>query len=673
MQRRITGCVRTWWQGQSGTPRHFKTVQKVKTWGGYQTVLTPPNNILLRRYTVHERALYFNSTSLYLLSPLQNSPPHTCTLHPTDYEYTLPPPTPSSSSSPPPPSSTMTTGVVSSDVDTKLSRVGAVWIDDIDRLYEVVGEDPATGEVDRDDDGNVCPGWLGRGSYGIVRRRRRRAPLDKEKVFPAVAVKEIRKEPLIKSSEVLVHTLVELSVLKCVQHVGCIRVVDMLHSASTLYIITPLYGTTLYHCIVNDGAFTLPNTAVVVKQLLETLSYLHHQLMIVHRDVKPENILINPSTLSIKLIDFGLAKFIGKPKVPDNITPFSNVAPSPGIAVTPGTCTTAYASLEVIEAMLTNGGGVTGDPATKWNSGRGDLTKVDIYATGVVCYAMLFTCLPFAGTEAAQSKEGLLNLRVAMQKGVKFPPKAQQFPTQYANTFIMALMQSNPASRPTAAEALTHPFLYNVSVPEYPKTPGAGLGGQTTDADVQNSKVDPEATSTVMQQRKVEGVKISAVPHVRAKRGKRGGVKHRKGKDKAAAAAAKGGGVEAEGEGEGEADEAPKAADEGVEDVPEGGAAEGAEVVVPMMHTSPRPLKSQPRASTVDFTALPSPVPIGEEHCGFKVSLDFFVFFFGGKKRHHTKTQQQDGWGSIMQTLVGEELETDAVPSSAPTPCIVPQ
>jgi calcium-dependent protein kinase len=45
----------------------------------------------------------------------------------------------------------------------------------------------------------------------------------------------------------------------------------------------------------------------VMIQLLNTLSYLHRE-NIVHRDVKPENILYDPLTKKIKLIDFGIAK-----------------------------------------------------------------------------------------------------------------------------------------------------------------------------------------------------------------------------------------------------------------------------------------------------------------------------------------------------------------------------
>ena len=47
----------------------------------------------------------------------------------------------------------------------------------------------------------------------------------------------------------------------------------------------------------------------IIRQIEEALKFLH-EMNISHRDFNPTNILINPSTLAIKIIDFGLSKIL---------------------------------------------------------------------------------------------------------------------------------------------------------------------------------------------------------------------------------------------------------------------------------------------------------------------------------------------------------------------------
>ncbi|MDR1687725.1 MAG: protein kinase, partial [Clostridiales bacterium] len=50
-------------------------------------------------------------------------------------------------------------------------------------------------------------------------------------------------------------------------------------------------------------------TVKIISALCDTLSYLHSQpAPIIHRDVKPSNIIINLSDNSVKLIDFGISR-----------------------------------------------------------------------------------------------------------------------------------------------------------------------------------------------------------------------------------------------------------------------------------------------------------------------------------------------------------------------------
>jgi renal tumor antigen len=47
---------------------------------------------------------------------------------------------------------------------------------------------------------------------------------------------------------------------------------------------------------------------VIQRQILLGLQYLHEELGIMHRDLKPDNIMINENPLTAKIIDFGTCK-----------------------------------------------------------------------------------------------------------------------------------------------------------------------------------------------------------------------------------------------------------------------------------------------------------------------------------------------------------------------------
>ena len=51
----------------------------------------------------------------------------------------------------------------------------------------------------------------------------------------------------------------------------------------------------------------IPLVKVYSYQLLRSLAYIH-SLGICHRDIKPQNLLVNPETHELKLCDFGSAK-----------------------------------------------------------------------------------------------------------------------------------------------------------------------------------------------------------------------------------------------------------------------------------------------------------------------------------------------------------------------------
>mmetsp|Transcript_4904 Transcript_4904/g.6348 ORF Transcript_4904/g.6348 Transcript_4904/m.6348 type:complete len:561 (+) Transcript_4904:73-1755(+) len=94
-----------------------------------------------------------------------------------------------------------------------------------------------------------------------------------------------------------------------------LRMIDYFYYKEHLFLVTELLKDNLYEYsryIRHSGAepyFTIPRLKSVMRQLLEAVAYIH-SLNLIHCDIKPENILIQSySQVKVKLIDFGSSCF----------------------------------------------------------------------------------------------------------------------------------------------------------------------------------------------------------------------------------------------------------------------------------------------------------------------------------------------------------------------------
>ncbi len=130
-------------------------------------------------------------------------------------------------------------------------------------------------------------------------------------------------------------------------------------------------GDSLRKIISSEGALDQIRALKILKQLLQALSHAHNQ-GVIHRDVKPENIIVSRKTSGIeevKLIDFGIAKVLEDPESID-ITKSGEVFGTP-----------YYMSPEQCRGMSVN-------------------NRTDIYSAGCVAYEMLSGSPPFVGDAA---------------------------------------------------------------------------------------------------------------------------------------------------------------------------------------------------------------------------------------------------------------------------------
>ena len=205
----------------------------------------------------------------------------------------------------------------------------------------------------------------------------------------------------------------EVHIFQQLSHPGIVKLYDLLKDDENYYIFMEYcpHGE-LFKFIVDHGSLNEVQARFVVREILETLQYVHSK-GIAHRDLKPENLLLS-ETGNIKLSDFGLSKYVGELGLCD--TPCGSPC---------------YASPECLSG-------------TKYNA-----MASDVWSTGVILYAMLTGQLPW-------TKRNQVQLFQQIRAGqYNIPDKL----TDNCKSFIGGLMTVDINNRLTIEEALRHPWM----------------------------------------------------------------------------------------------------------------------------------------------------------------------------------------------------------------------
>jgi len=147
-------------------------------------------------------------------------------------------------------------------------------------------------------------GELGKGGFGVVYAAVRRA--DKLQV----AVKEVYKAKIIKKTADGKVPL-EVALMQQVADVpGVIKILDWFESTESFFIVMEKFvGQDLFDYISERGPLKEPAARDLFAQVLETVLLCHNR-GVLHRDIKDENILIEPRSKQIRLIDFGSGTYL---------------------------------------------------------------------------------------------------------------------------------------------------------------------------------------------------------------------------------------------------------------------------------------------------------------------------------------------------------------------------
>ncbi|KAF8393518.1 hypothetical protein HHK36_021762 [Tetracentron sinense] len=139
---------------------------------------------------------------------------------------------------------------------------------------------------------------VGEGSFGKVYKGRRKY------TGQTVAMKFILKHG--KSEKDILNLRQEIEILRKLKHENIIEMLDSFESPQEFCVVTEFAQGELFEILEDDKCLPEEQVQAIAKQLVRALHYLHSN-RIIHRDMKPQNILIGAGSI-VKLCDFGFAR-----------------------------------------------------------------------------------------------------------------------------------------------------------------------------------------------------------------------------------------------------------------------------------------------------------------------------------------------------------------------------
>ncbi|MCJ1385923.1 regulator of ime2 [Xylographa soralifera] len=312
------------------------------------------------------------------------------------------------------------------------------------RMGEVVRErvqDGLTGET-REMQYTQCK-IVGNGSFGVVFQTKL-APNGED-----AAIKRVLQDKRFKNRE--------LQIMRIVRHPNIVELKAFYYSNGErkdevyLNLVLEFVPETVYRAsrFFNKMKTTMPilEIKIYIYQLFRSLAYIHSQ-GICHRDIKPQNLLLDPSTGVLKLCDFGSAKIL--------------VENEPNVSYI---CSRYYRAPELIFG------------ATNYT------TKIDVWSTGCVMAELMLGQPLFPGESGIdQLVEIIKVLGTPTREQIrtmnpnymehKFPQikphpfnKVFRKATPDAIDLIAALLEYTPTQRLSAIEAMCDPFFNELRDP----------------------------------------------------------------------------------------------------------------------------------------------------------------------------------------------------------------
>jgi serine/threonine protein kinase len=231
------------------------------------------------------------------------------------------------------------------------------------------------------------------------------------------AAKSISKESIMKSSRGCRALTTEIEAMRRLNHKNIVKLHCVYEDDEAIFLVMDYFaGGDLFQQLAKHKKIPESRVKVFVAGILQALQCMEEQ-NVIHRDLKLQNILLESSTEDIiKIADFGLASISSED---------FRICGSPG-----------FVAPEVLDRQPYN-------------------SKADIFSAGVVVFMLLSGKSPFTGKN---TEEILMNNHI----GKVYFHKADWVGISKACIdFILKLVDLESELRPSAEEALKHPWLNN--------------------------------------------------------------------------------------------------------------------------------------------------------------------------------------------------------------------
>ncbi|KAL4714201.1 hypothetical protein ACJJTC_008555 [Scirpophaga incertulas] len=250
----------------------------------------------------------------------------------------------------------------------------------------------------------VVLSFVGEGSFGRVFKANHKETND------IVALKVIRKKG--RSSKDLKNLRQECDIQRQLNHPNIIRMIDSFDTDSELVVVTEYAEKELHSMLAKEGCLKEDQVKKITWDLVSALYYLHSH-RILHRDLKPQNVLLD-SLGRAKLCDFGLARIM---------TNATHILTS--IKGTP-----LYMAPELIEEKPYD-------------------HQADLWSLGCIVYELMAGQPPFSTMSIWQL------VRMIRHKPIQWP----SFISLEARSFLQGLLHKDPMKRMSWPEILKHQFV----------------------------------------------------------------------------------------------------------------------------------------------------------------------------------------------------------------------